>query len=360
MSFRTALFISISFLIGLFSFSALADNHYPFIDEIVIDNAEIFSSKQYSVLQSKLKQLEENTSAQLVIVTINSLKGESIESYALETFNRNKLGQKGIDNGVLILFAYEDRKVRIEVGYGLEGTLTDYISSTIIYDEMIPLFKKKDYFGGINKGTDKIIALLKDPSLVVEYKNAKSNKRPAKGNIIYFAILAIFGIVGGGMLLIFIGLGLWQFFSNYKNLIEAYTGLFTGKISILYFPLIWIPVMLMFFISIMFVGMPLLFGGLFITEFIEFDLLAYMPEDSSVFIPHILIALFLILPIVIAIIKVLTGSKSSFDFSLAKTDRSYVKKNFPSGGGRSSSSSSGGSFSGGGGSSGGGGASGSW
>jgi len=151
-------------------------NNYPVLTEIVTDNANIFTSNELHLLRKKLKQFEVETSNQLVVVTIESLEGESIESFALEVFNRNKLGQKDIDNGILILFSKVDRKVRIEVGYGLEHVLTDITSHRIIQDIMIPEFKNEKYFKGIDLATEKIIEFIGNPELLEEFNKEKNLK----------------------------------------------------------------------------------------------------------------------------------------------------------------------------------------
>ena len=98
----------------------------------VTDNATIFSTTERENLENVLINFEKKTTNQIAVVTINSLDGNTIENAALKIFNNNGLGQKDKDNGVLLLFAKNDRKVRIEVGYGLEHVLTDALSSRII------------------------------------------------------------------------------------------------------------------------------------------------------------------------------------------------------------------------------------
>jgi uncharacterized protein len=107
-----------------------------------------------------LKQHEDRTTDQIVVLTVPTIGGDSIEEYAGRVFAEWKLGQKGKDNGVLVVVAPKDRKMRIEVGYGLEGTLTDAMASRIIRNEMTPQFKSSNFDGGIESGVAAIVALL--------------------------------------------------------------------------------------------------------------------------------------------------------------------------------------------------------
>ena len=109
----------------------------------------------------KLINFEKETSNQLVVYMIPSLNGESIEEVAIELAEENKIGQKGKDNGILLLIAMNDKKMRIEVGYGLEGALPDATALSIINNEIKPEFKKNEFFKGIDRGVDAIIAATK-------------------------------------------------------------------------------------------------------------------------------------------------------------------------------------------------------
>ena len=110
--------------------------------------------------RGQIKELEDKSGIQLVVATVKSLQGSDIETYANELFRFWKLGEAKKNNGVLLLVAPTEHKVRIEVGYGLEGTLTDALSSVIISSAMVPRFKANDYSGGIERGVDGIISVL--------------------------------------------------------------------------------------------------------------------------------------------------------------------------------------------------------
>ncbi len=133
--------------------------HFPALTGRVVDQAEVMSAAGRSNIEAKSKDLEDKSGIQLVVATLKSLQGGDIETYANELFRSWKLGQAQENNGVLLLVAVE-HKVRIEVGYGLEGTLTGALSSVIISSAIIPRFKVNDYSGGIERGGDAIISVL--------------------------------------------------------------------------------------------------------------------------------------------------------------------------------------------------------
>jgi len=143
----------------LAAFAALAAD-VPYLTGRVVDNAEILSPAARGRLAAQLAAHEEATTDQVVVLTLGSLDGESIEGFATRVFDAWKLGQKGKDNGVLVIVAPGERRMRIEVGYGLEGTLTDAQAARIIRDRMTPRFKASDYEGGIAAGVDAILAAL--------------------------------------------------------------------------------------------------------------------------------------------------------------------------------------------------------
>jgi len=126
----------------------------------VNDFAGVISSEDASQIDGLAKELEDKTTAQLAVVTIKSTAPETIETYALKLFEKWGIGKKGKDNGVLLLVAVEDRQVRIETGYGLEGAIPDVLSHRIIEENIIPYFKTKDYSKGIFSGTLAILRLI--------------------------------------------------------------------------------------------------------------------------------------------------------------------------------------------------------
>ncbi len=149
---------AVGLVICLVSF-AFAFN-FPPLTGRVVDQANVMTAESRGDVESKLKDLEDKSGIQLVVATVKSLEGSDIESYANELFRFWKLGQAQKSNGVLLLVAPSEHKVRIEVGYGLEGTLTDALSSVIISSAIIPRFKTGDFSGGIERGVDGVISVL--------------------------------------------------------------------------------------------------------------------------------------------------------------------------------------------------------
>lgn len=133
----------------------------PQLRHRITDLSGTLSMDDLASLEAKLSDFERQASNQIVVVMIPSLQNESIEDYALQVAEKNKLGKKEKNNGALLLIAKDDRKLRIEVGYGLEGVLTDALTSQIIRRVIIPRLKTGDYAGGINDGIDAIIAATK-------------------------------------------------------------------------------------------------------------------------------------------------------------------------------------------------------
>ncbi len=131
---------------------------FPPLSGRVVDQAGVMTAASRSDIEAKSKELEDKSGIQLVVATVKSLQGSDIETYANQLFRFWKLGEAKNNNGVLLLVAPAEHKVRIEVGYGLEGTLTDALSSVIISSAMIPRFKANDYSGGIERGVDGIIS----------------------------------------------------------------------------------------------------------------------------------------------------------------------------------------------------------
>ncbi|MET3662351.1 TPM domain-containing protein [Aquamicrobium ahrensii] len=132
----------------------------PALTGRVVDQAGMIDAATRVLLEQKLADFEAEGSDQIVVATVDSLDGEAIEPYANRLFRNWGLGQAGENNGVLLLISRDDRKMRIEVGYGLEGTLTDLHSKLIIENDLVPAFRAGDYAGGVEKAVDDIIMVL--------------------------------------------------------------------------------------------------------------------------------------------------------------------------------------------------------
>ena len=165
----------VAILAALWAGAALAATSFPPLTGRVVDQAKILSPVTSADLERKLADLEQKSGIQLVVATVPSLGGEEIEPYANELFRAWKLGEATKNNGVLLLIAPKERRVRIEVGYGLEGTLTDAVSSIIISNAIAPRFKAGDFNGGVTRGVDDIITALTTDS--AEWKPKPTDMR---------------------------------------------------------------------------------------------------------------------------------------------------------------------------------------
>ena len=180
----------------------------PALTGRVVDQAGILSPAVKAELETALAAHENNTTNQVVVVTLESLNGANIEEYSLELARRWGIGQKGKDNGVLLVVAPNDKQIRIEVGYGLEGILTDALSSNIINYYIIPEFKKGDIQNGIKIGTQKIIALLEGDESAKKEIEAQADYEPLEAAALMTGIITLIASGFFGILATRIGLSL--------------------------------------------------------------------------------------------------------------------------------------------------------
>ena len=146
--------------IGLLSAGGAQTLTFPALTGRVVDEAGVLDEAARATLTEELAALESQTTDQLVVVTLKSLQGASIDDYGYQLGRRWQIGQKDKNNGALLIVAPNERKVRIEIGYGLEGTLTDALSKFIIENSILPRFKANDFPGGIKRGAEDIIQVL--------------------------------------------------------------------------------------------------------------------------------------------------------------------------------------------------------
>lgn len=180
----------------------------PKLERRVTDLAGVLTPQQVAALEAKLKNLEDTDSTQVAILIIPSLEGEYLEGYSIRVAEQWKLGQKGRDNGAILLVSIQDRALRIEVGYGLEGTLTDLRSGRIIRNEIIPRFRQGDYYAGIDAGVTAIIETVRGTYQGRPAEGRRSSRREPGGlfNILIVLlfpllwILSVTGKWGGGII----------------------------------------------------------------------------------------------------------------------------------------------------------------
>ena len=165
----------------------------------VVDDAGIIDAATEAELSNKLAAFEKKSSDQIVVATVDSLDGEAIEPYANRLFRAWALGQGGEDNGILLLVAKSDRKMRVEVGYGLEGTLTDLHSKLIIENTMVPAFREGDFSGGISRAVDDIILVLEGNGSELEARAARN--QPSENIFSIDPVLVIFFVIWGTLFL---------------------------------------------------------------------------------------------------------------------------------------------------------------
>lgn len=165
----------------------------PRLTGYVNDHAGMIAPATALKIENFLRSFEQSDSTQIVVLTIDSLQGENIEEYGLQVAEKWQIGQQGKDNGALLLIAKQDRKIRIEVGYGLEGRLTDLLAGRIIDHEIKPRFQVGDYEGGIIAGVTAMAEAVRG-----EYQGSGSSNRHKKRNPL--GALALLLFLGPGLL----------------------------------------------------------------------------------------------------------------------------------------------------------------
>ncbi|MBI4528401.1 MAG: TPM domain-containing protein [Deltaproteobacteria bacterium] len=162
----------------------------------VNDLAGLLPGGRSQVLEERLHRFEEQTGHQIAVLTIPTLDGEDLEGFSIRVAETWKIGKKGFDNGVILLVVHNDRKLRIEVGYGLEGILPDAIASRIIREVIVPRFRANDYAGGIESGIDAIIKVTRGESLPEATKRPRGGAGISTGELLFILLLLAIPIIG--------------------------------------------------------------------------------------------------------------------------------------------------------------------
>ena len=201
---RLRLFLLVA-LLQLASFSSLMAIPVPALSGRINDYASMISAPVKADIEAKLQKLEVAESTQIVILTVPSLQGDPVEDFSIRVAEAWKIGHKGSDNGVLLIVSRDDHKVRIEVGYGLEGKLTDLLAGRIINDEIVPAFKAGQFDAGFTTGVSSLVAAVHG-----EYKGVPQAKRKSGKPsfplltiivlVIYFISQIFRGHRGGGVM----------------------------------------------------------------------------------------------------------------------------------------------------------------
>ena len=168
----------------------------------VVDQTGTLTAEQRAALERMLEQFEARKGSQLALVMVKTTGGEPIEQYALRIGEQWKLGRKGVDDGALLVVAKDDRALRIEVGYGLEGALNDATAKRIVSDVITPRFREGDFFGGISAGLDRMIRVIDGEPLPGPSRGAPA----VDGDLFsYLPVLLIAALVVGGVLRALLG-----------------------------------------------------------------------------------------------------------------------------------------------------------
>jgi uncharacterized protein len=155
----------------------------------VTDMAGILSKSDLENLERRLQEFDVNTSNQFVVLILPSLEGEALEDVSMRVAELNSIGWKGRDNGLLFIMSVQDRQMRFEVGYGLEGVLTDALTSTIIRDLIAPRFKENDYAGGISQGMSAAMSAARGEFTAIEKPREKKQRGKGVGNLVFILIM---------------------------------------------------------------------------------------------------------------------------------------------------------------------------
>lgn len=188
--------LSIAILLFLPLSLANAELSFPELSGRVVDKAGLLDPRNIQNLSAQLDAHENASSNQIVVAILKDLQGYSIEEFGYQLGRHWKIGQQYKDNGALLLFAIEERKVRIEVGYGLEGQLTDAISANIIHQIILPTFRKGQFDSGIKNG---VTAMIEAVGGQYKMRQAKSRKQRNTSSLSWLFILPWIGfsVLGG-------------------------------------------------------------------------------------------------------------------------------------------------------------------
>jgi uncharacterized protein len=200
-------------LVTIFSAPKLFALEVPPLKGRVNDYAGILSASTKQQLEGILSELEKTDSTQIAVLTIPSLEGEPLEEFSIKVADQWKIGQKGFDNGAILLIALKERKIRIEVGYGLEGSLTDLMAGRIIANVIVPQFKAGNFNQGVIDGVQAMIGVVRgeykaDEKIPLGKGRQKKDSSPGFGALIAFIFFISIlgrlrrpmGIVAGGVL----------------------------------------------------------------------------------------------------------------------------------------------------------------
>ena len=170
----------------------------PPLTSPVTDVAGILTPEQAAALDARLRAFEQGKGSQVAVLVVPTTQPEAIEDYAIRVADAWKLGREGVDDGAILLVAVQDRRVRIEVGYGLEGALPDATANRIIDEVIVPAFRGGDYHGGISAGVDRMLRVIEGEPLPEPERRSPAMHVPGLFEVLPF--LFVFALVGGSIL----------------------------------------------------------------------------------------------------------------------------------------------------------------
>lgn len=159
------------------------------LESRVTDLTGTLQRSEIEALATTLARFEKETSTQIAVLVVATTAGESVEEYAIRIAHENRIGTRENDNGVLLLVAIEDRQIRIEVGYGLEGVIPDLLAHKIITSEILPLFKRGEYYEGILAGVSALMAASRNEYTAKE--NAKEDDQSILPFLVFLLVVAL-------------------------------------------------------------------------------------------------------------------------------------------------------------------------
>ncbi|CAG9172649.1 hypothetical protein LMG23994_02458 [Cupriavidus pinatubonensis] len=184
------------------SLGAIADVAVPSLTARVTDLTGTLTTEQKQAIEEKLQAFEAEKGSQVAVLMVPTTQPEAIEQYSIRVVEKWKLGRKGANDGALLIIAKDDRTMRIEVGYGLEGVLTDAMSKRIISDDIVPRFRQGDFYGGVTIGIERIMSVINGEEL-------PPPKRQRGGDPVrqFMPLILVLTVVLGGFLRSFLGRG---------------------------------------------------------------------------------------------------------------------------------------------------------
>ena len=196
---RARLLAASLLLVATLAVAAPASDGVPVLRQHVTDLTGTLTVAQVSELEASLAALEQRKGSQLAVLMVPSTGEQAIEEYSLAVVEKNKTGRAKVDDGLLLLIAKDDRKARIEVGYGLEGAVTDALASRVIREYLAPRFREGDYFGGIRDATTTLTKLVDGEALPAPMAPADGGGDSGPPPFLFSVMLGLFvGLFAGG------------------------------------------------------------------------------------------------------------------------------------------------------------------